>query len=89
MIVSRYKIGNKEMVITKDDDGELVSVTDENSVKVKKVSMDKVKLTSEFEDDVEKKFRSPTKHVSNDTFILTQHNPTCGWYFWNRRWYYL
>lgn len=84
MIISRYQIGKKEMVITKDDKGKLVSVTDENNNPVEDCGQDKVKLTSE-----KTKFRSPTKYVSDDTFILTQHNPTCGWYFWNRRWYYL
>lgn len=84
MLVSRYQIGKKEMIITKNDNGELVSVTDEKKVPANECSMNKVKLTSE-----EAKFRSPTTYVSNDTFILTSHNPTCGWYFWNRRWYYI
>jgi len=84
MNISRYPIGNKEMVVTKDDKGKVVSVTDENNIPAKQRGMGKVKLTDE-----DAKFRSPIIEVPDDTFILTRHNPTCGWYFWNRRWYYI
>ena len=84
MNISRYPIGKKEMVVTKDDKGKLVSVTDENNIPAKHCGIGKVKLTDE-----EAKLRSPVMDVQDETFILTQHNPTCGWFSWNRRWYYI
>jgi len=83
MNISRYQIGNKEMVVKIDDNGK-VSVTDENNNPAKQCGPGKVKLTDE-----EEKLRSPIIDVSDGTFILTQHNPTCGWFSWNRRWYYI
>ena len=84
MLLRKYKINQKQMVITKNDDGTLFSVTDENGVPAQTSPPDAVMLTDE-----DKKFRSPTKYASDDTFLLTKHNPTCGWYWYHNRWYWI
>ncbi len=36
-------------------------------------------------------FDDPGKDLNKppeDTVIITSLNPTCGYYYWNRRWYY-
>jgi hypothetical protein len=84
VIETRYKVGKKEMVIKKHDDGRLDSIEDQDGKKLKGHNPNRIKLTSE--DD---KFRSTTSNVSDDTVIFTKHNPTCCWYFFGGSWYYI
>lgn len=100
MIEARYKIVSpdgkkmKEMVVKKNDDGSLIRIEDELGNEADTMPPDKVKLTrepleDEDPDDPKNKFRSPTLYASDDTFILTHHNPTCGWYWWRNEWHYI
>jgi hypothetical protein len=29
------------------------------------------------------------KNLPPDTVVFTHTNPTCGWYYWNGKWWYL
>jgi hypothetical protein len=87
MIETRVDIGKtgRQMVIKKDDDGKLISVTDDLGNEAKSGKVGEVKLACEVGD----KFRAPMTSAKDDTFILTKHNPTCGWYYYNRHWYWI
>ncbi len=73
---------DKELVVEKDTNGNLKSVTDEkgkpaDTAKLKDLKIrwgDKELEIMEFPDDV---------------FFVTQHNPTCGWYYYGNAWHYV
>jgi hypothetical protein len=78
----RIKVGNKEMIITKDDTGQLVSVKDQDGNDVESGTINDLKLANEKE-----KNRTLITEVADDTLIHTHSSPGCSWYFYNRRWY--
>lgn len=81
---TQYQIDNKWMIVTKDNNDLLISVTDENGTPANTLNPLEVKLTDE-----NHKLRHPIVYVSDDTFILTRSNPTCGWYWYGGQWYYI
>lgn len=78
-----YPVGtNKEMVVEKDVDGNLISVKDEKGNPAKTVERNELKIKwgdKELE----------IIEVSKGACFVTKHNPTCCWYFIAGKWYYI
>lgn len=102
MIEIRFDIEGTErkMVVTKNLSGKLISVKDDLGKEAYTTEVNELTIANEVKDENGKpvpqgeknrkeKFRSPMVDARNDTFIITRHNPTCGWYYYNRQWYYL
>ncbi len=81
----------KQMIITKKEDGKLKSVEDESGNKFLEADAGEIKISHETKnpDGTPGHFRSPVVSVRDGSVIVTQHNPTCGWYFFGGRWYWL
>ena len=95
-MITRVDIGDsgRMMVITKDAKGQLKSVKDDLGKKAQEANASDLKISNEVADEKGKRgnkkhFRAAITGARDDTVILTHHNPTCCWYFFGGRWYWL
>jgi len=78
----KISAGSKKMIITKDSDGNLISVRDQDGKDIESGSISDLRLANEIG-----KFRTNIVNIANDTVIETHSSPGCKWYFFGGRWY--
>lgn len=77
-----FKEGKNEMIVTKDENGDLVSVRNQDGNDIESEEISFLKLADE-----SIKTRGQITNVSNDTVIQTHSSPGCTWYFFRGYWY--
>jgi hypothetical protein len=96
----KYQVGDSDkwMVVTKNKSGKLIKVTDEEGTPALDGDLSEASITKETGVDprtndvtnkkpIEIKFRAPLSSIPDHTTFLSQHNPTCRWYFYGGKWY--
>jgi hypothetical protein len=74
----------KNMVVEKDNAGNLISVKDDEGKPAQKVNLREVTINIKCE-----AIDAAVIEVPDGTTFVTKHNPTCRWYFICGNWYYI
>jgi hypothetical protein len=92
-MITEIELGNsgRKMVIKKRENGHLESVEDDQGHPFHTAGPDEISIThrNKNSDDSPGTFTSSVVSVGDGTILVTEHNPTCAWYYYRGTWYWL